>query len=154
VKDGIRRASQGEFVRHDVEIYGSGAGEDTIIIDYSLIPIFDRTGEVVMLLAEGRNITEKKRAEAEIARKNHELQRLLDRLRELDEVKTQFFANVSHELRTPLPSCWAPWSASWRRGRTSRPASAATSRWCAATRPCCSSRSTTSSTSPSSTRAG
>jgi PAS domain-containing protein len=70
VRDSIRRASAGEFVRYDVEIYGEGAGEATIVIDYSLVPIRDREGRVVMLLAEGRNITEKKRAEAEIARKN------------------------------------------------------------------------------------
>jgi PAS domain-containing protein len=42
VRDSIRRAGRGEFVRYDVEIYGEGAGEATIIIDYSLIPIRDR----------------------------------------------------------------------------------------------------------------
>jgi PAS domain S-box-containing protein len=62
----------------------------------------------VFLLAEGRNITEKKRAEAEIARKNEELQHLLDRVRELDRLKSDFFANVSHELRTPLALIHGP----------------------------------------------
>src|ERR1700676_5206547 len=77
----VRRARDGEFVRCDVEIYGQAAGEETIIIDFSLLPVKDQAGKVVFLLAEGRNITEKKRAEAETARKSEELQRLLDKVR-------------------------------------------------------------------------
>ncbi len=107
-RNACRRAADGAFVRYDVEVYGDAAGEDTIIIDYSLVPVTDHSGAVVFLLAEGRNITEKKRAEAEIARKNQELELLLGRVRELDEVKSQFFANVSHELRTPLALMLGP----------------------------------------------
>jgi PAS domain S-box-containing protein len=104
----VQQARSGEFVRRDIEIYGDAAGEETIIIDFSLEPVRDRGGNVVFLLAEGRNITEKKRAEAEIARTNEELQHLLDRVRELDRLKSDFFANVSHELRTPLALIHGP----------------------------------------------
>lgn len=98
----IERASNGEFVRCDVEIYGRASGEETIVVDYSLLPILDKKGEVVFLLAEGRNISDKKRAEAELARKNEELGHLLEKVRHLDDAKNEFFANLSHELRTPL----------------------------------------------------
>lgn len=98
----IQRASSGEFVRCDVEVYGRASGEETIIVDYSLLPIRDRSGQVVFLLPEGRNITDKKRAEAELARKNEELQHLLGKVRQLNNAKNEFFANLSHELRTPL----------------------------------------------------
>jgi len=101
-KEACARAAQGEFVRYDAEIFGSHGGDETITIDYSLIPVTDATGRVVFLLPEGRNITEKKKADAEIARKSQALQDLLNRVTELDELKSQFFANVSHELRTPL----------------------------------------------------
>ena len=103
-----RRAAQGEFLRCDLEVYGKSSGEETIIVDFSIKPVRDHAGNIVFLLAEGRNITEKKAAEAEIARKNEELQKLLEQIRHLDQLKSDLFANVSHELRTPLALILGP----------------------------------------------
>jgi PAS domain-containing protein len=79
-QDCVRRARAGEFVRCDFEIYGEAHRATMIVIDFSLAPLHDSRGEIVFLLAEGRNIADKKQAEAEVAKKNEELRGLLEEL--------------------------------------------------------------------------
>ncbi len=72
LRESIIRAAQGEFVRWDTEIYGRSGGKETIIIDASLMPVKNEKGHVVFITAEGRDITEKKAHEREIARQRQE----------------------------------------------------------------------------------
>lgn len=104
----VEAASSGEFVRCDIEILGKSGGREVIAVDFSLLPIRDEQENIVFLLAEGRNITDKKKAEAMLALKNHELEQLVERIRKLDNAKSDFFAKVSHELRTPLSLILGP----------------------------------------------
>jgi PAS domain S-box-containing protein len=76
LRESIQRASHGEFVRWNTEISARAGGKDTVIIDFSLMPVKDEQGDVVFITAEGRDITEKKTHEREIARQREELARL------------------------------------------------------------------------------
>jgi PAS domain S-box-containing protein len=88
LRESIRRASQGEFVRWDTEIYGRSGGKETIIIDASLMPVKDEQGNVVFITLQGCDITERKAQEQaqerEIARQRQELAKREELVR-LDE---------------------------------------------------------------------
>jgi PAS domain S-box-containing protein len=76
LKDAIRRAAGGEFVRYEVEL--QGAGDTRGIFDFSIKPVRDQDGTVVLLVPEGRDISDRKRAEETILRVNKKLNILND----------------------------------------------------------------------------
>jgi len=80
LKAAIGRAAAGEFVRYEVQIYGEKAGLIPITIDFSLQPIGSESGEVEYLLAEGRNISERKQAEEALRRTETELRDLIENM--------------------------------------------------------------------------
>ncbi|MFD1564549.1 PAS domain-containing sensor histidine kinase [Haloarchaeobius amylolyticus] len=73
LKDAVRSAATGEFVRYDVEVQGA---DETVIIDFSIRPITDERDEVVLLVTEGRNITEHKRRAQELEQKREFLRQI------------------------------------------------------------------------------
>ncbi|MBV0925128.1 PAS domain S-box protein [Halomicroarcula limicola] len=63
VREDVRRAAEGEFVRHELDVRGS---DRVATIDFSVRPITDERGEVELLVPEGRDITERTRREAQL----------------------------------------------------------------------------------------
>ncbi|HEY9890066.1 MAG TPA: PAS domain-containing protein, partial [Candidatus Obscuribacterales bacterium] len=72
LRHAIARAAQGEFIRYEVAVQG-GAGQ-VITIDFSLRPVFDEAGQVVLLIPEGRDISDRIQAEKQL-----ELQAIITR---------------------------------------------------------------------------
>ena len=60
LKSAIAQAAAGEFVRYEVDILG--AGEIAQTIDFSLKPVLDETGKILLLISEGRDIREREAA--------------------------------------------------------------------------------------------
>lgn len=57
----IARAAAGEFVRYEVDVLG--VGDTVATIDFSLKPVWDEAGNVVLLIPEGRDVSERRRVE-------------------------------------------------------------------------------------------
>jgi len=89
VRDAVGRASKGELAR--LEISQRGRGDTVLDIDLSVKPIVDDAGATVLLIAEGRDITELKAAQrAETA--------VLRALATIGESA----AVLAHEIKNPI----------------------------------------------------
>ena len=67
----IKQAATGEFIRYEVDLLW--ASKRTATIDFSIKPITDESGKVEYLIVEGRDISDRKKAEAERERFMHKL---------------------------------------------------------------------------------
>ena len=101
LRDAVRRAALGESRELELDI-PARTGCEARLIDLAVRPGRDAHSEISVLIVTARDLSARKEAEAERARRNDELQTLYENIRELDALKMQFFANMSHELRTPL----------------------------------------------------
>ncbi|WP_101297359.1 PAS domain S-box protein [Halegenticoccus soli] len=71
----IGRAAAGEFVRYEVDVRGETG---TATIDFSIKPITNGQGDVVLLIPEGRDITDRKERERELREERNLSDRMLE----------------------------------------------------------------------------
>jgi len=88
-KDAVARAAAGEFVRFQTRHRGQ-AGE-VLSIDFSLTPVRDENGEIVLLIPEGRDTTEIERAQ----RAETQMLRAMATIGESAAV-------LAHEIKNPI----------------------------------------------------
>ncbi|MEO0743498.1 MAG: response regulator [Bacteroidota bacterium] len=78
LRDQIARAAQGEFVRYNAEVLGTEG--HTAVIDFSIKPVLDEHGDVVMLISEGRDVTEQVQTRTALETSQRRLRTVLDNI--------------------------------------------------------------------------
>ena len=95
LKEGIVEAARGKLVRFEGEYLGQEGRR--IVIDFSLKPVMNKQGEVVLIIPEGRDISERVLAEEEAQRMQQESAHVM-RLSTMGEMAS----GMAHELNQPL----------------------------------------------------
>lgn len=78
LRDAVNDAAEGKFVRFEAT-HPTPDG-DILYIDFSLKPVTNAQGQVVQLIAEGRDVTERKKAEHDLTVREQDYLNLLDEL--------------------------------------------------------------------------
>ena len=95
LKSAIAEASSGKLVRFEA-LHRSKQGEQ-LIIDFSLKPVLNEQGETVMIIPEGRDITERRLAEEGLKQMQQESAHMM-RISTMGEMAS----GMAHELNQPL----------------------------------------------------
>jgi len=80
VREGIALAASGQFVRFQTEHVGPNG---TMHVDFSLQPVKDESGKVVLLIPEGRDITELKIAQEKLKESEAMFRRLTENVKSI-----------------------------------------------------------------------
>lgn len=97
----LARIGRGERVDHFETIRRAKDGK-LLNISLTVSPVKDRSGKIVGASKVARDITDRKRAEAELERLLASEKQLRRQAEEASRLKDEFLAVVSHELRSPL----------------------------------------------------
>ena len=95
LKAAIRKASQGKSVRYEEDLLLKG--NEIRTIDCTFKPVANQQGETILIIPEGRDITDIKQAEEETQRHHQEMAHII-RLSTAGEMAS----GMAHELNQPL----------------------------------------------------
>lgn len=98
LQNAVLEAARGKFVRYEVDVLG--AKDKVTTIDFSLKPVRDELGVVVLLIFEGRDISYHKQVEADLQQAHSELElRVQQRTAELKQSNEQLRSEIGERER-------------------------------------------------------
>ena len=76
LQSAIKEAADGKFIRYEADVLG--AGTRIAIIDFSIKPIFDESDNVDFFIVEGRDISDRKKAEKALLKAEQKYRRIFE----------------------------------------------------------------------------